>query len=90
MGKSRKWGRCILSFVLAAGMSSASIPVYAAPLDGGSGSDESNAKLPEIQTVTSIDFQRWKIWILCPRAGRFRMVREAVNLWMKQRGKLLN
>ena len=55
MGKSRKWGRCILSFVLAAGMSSASIPVYAAPLDGGSGSDESNAKLPEIQTVTSID-----------------------------------
>ena len=48
MGKSRKWGRCILSFVLAAGMSSASIPVYAAPLDGGSGSDESNAKLPEI------------------------------------------
>lgn len=56
MGKSRKWGRCILSFVLEAGMSSASIPVYVAPLDGGSGSGESNAKLPEIQTVTSIDF----------------------------------
>ena len=72
-------------------MSSASIPVYVAPLDGGSGSGESNAKLPEIQTVTSIDFfNDGKFWILCPRAGRFRMVWEAVNLWMKQRGKLLN
>ena len=90
MGKSRKWGRCILSFVLAAGMSSASIPVYAAPLDGGSGSDESNAKLPEIQTVTSIDFSTMENldslpegWKISNGSGSSELVDEAEGKALK-------
>lgn len=90
MGKSRKWGRRILSFVLAAGMSLASIPVYAAPPDGGLGSGESNAKLPEIQTVTSIDFSTMENldslpegWKISNGSGSSELVDEAEGKALK-------
>ena len=71
-------------------MSSASIPVYAAPPDGGSGSGESNAKLPEIQTVTSIDFSTMenldslpKGWKISNGSGSSELVDEAEGKALK-------
>ena len=57
MRKRNKWGRRILTFALAAGMSATSIPVYAAPTDGGAvGNAGSSVQLPEAETIAAVDF----------------------------------
>ena len=57
MWKRNKWGRRILTFALAAGMSATSIPAYAAPADGGAaGNAGSSVQLPEAETIAAVDF----------------------------------
>lgn len=57
MEKRNKWGRRILTFALAAGMSATSIPVYAAPADvGAAESTGGSVQLPEAKTIAAVDF----------------------------------
>lgn len=57
MVKRNNFWRRILAFVLVEGMLATSIPAYAATADAEiAGSAESSVQLPEVKTITSVDF----------------------------------
>ncbi len=56
MNKRNKWGKRILAFTLAAGMTAASVPAYAAPVQNNDGGQSGSVDLPEVKEITAIDF----------------------------------
>ena len=90
MGKMSGWRGRILALFLVAGMSVTSVPVYAASVKGKtSGNIGKNVEMPEVKTITSVDFSDMENLESLPKGWKISNVSGSGELVDDGNGKAL-